>query len=75
MADLEDGPQDLVSPFSFVRSVLRIFHFIAEFQQCILDIIKAIGWWFAVARRTYWWHFSSFDRLIDSLIVRRGSSV
>ena len=50
MTDLEDGPEHLISLLALMRGILRIFHFVAKLEQGILDVVKAIGWRFAVAR-------------------------
>jgi hypothetical protein len=58
MVDLEDGPEYLMPLLAFVRSILGVFHFIAEFQQRVFDVLKAIGWGFAIAGCADRWHIS-----------------
>jgi len=41
VADLEDGPENFVFLLSLMRSILGIFHLIAELEQSIFDIVEA----------------------------------
>jgi hypothetical protein len=58
MADLEDRPEDLVFLFAFMRRILGIFHFVAEFQERVFDVVKARWGWFAIAGCADWRHLS-----------------
>jgi hypothetical protein len=49
MTDLKYWPQDLVSFFALMGSVLRILHLVAKFQQGVFDIVESIWWRLAVA--------------------------
>lgn len=50
MADLKNGPEDLMSLLPFMRCILGVFHFVAEFEECIFQIVKAIRWGLAITR-------------------------
>lgn len=53
---LEDGPDHLVLLAAFVRGIFCIFHFVAELEQGVFDVIKAIGWGLAVLCAADRWH-------------------
>lgn len=53
MSYLEDGPQHLVLFLAVMRRIFRIFHFIAKFEQRVLDVVEPRWWGFAVAGCTY----------------------
>lgn len=36
-----------------MRGILGILHFVAEFQESVLDVVEAIWWWLPVPRRSY----------------------
>lgn len=58
MANLENGPEHLVLLLALMRCIFGIFHFIAEFQECVFDVIEACWGWFAIARCANWRHLS-----------------
>jgi len=52
VADLKNWPEHFVPLLAFMRSVLGIFHLVAELEEDVFDIFES-GWWrFAVARCT-----------------------
>lgn len=68
MTDLEDRPKHLVPFLALVRSVFRVFHLVAELEKRILDILKAIRRWLAVASRSNGRHdcFALYFRMVSN---------
>ena len=64
MTDLEYRPEDFVFFLSFVRGILGIFHFIAELEQGIFEIVKASGGRLAIARGSDGRHDWSEDVMV-----------
>jgi len=57
VVNLEDRPEHLFPPFSFVRCVFSILHLILKLKQCVFEILETIRWRFSlVFRCTDWWH-------------------
>lgn len=50
VSDLKYWPQNLIPLLSFVRGILCILHLVAEFEEGVFDVIKAIRRWLATAR-------------------------
>ncbi len=73
VGDLEYRPQDLMPLLTLMRSVLCILHLVAELEQGIFDIIKAIWRWLATACRAYWRHRKVLWPSEKLAIPERGS--
>lgn len=57
VTNLKDWPENFMFLLALMRRILRILHFIAEFQQSIFDIIEPSWWGFAIAScRANGWH-------------------
>jgi hypothetical protein len=63
MTYLKYRPEDLMSFLALMRRILRIFHFIGEFQERVFDVVEAFGWGFAVARGADGWHLCGSELL------------
>lgn len=48
--DLKDRPQHLVLLLALVRGVLGVFHFVAELEQRVFDVVETLGRRLAVFR-------------------------
>jgi hypothetical protein len=64
MTYLENRPEHFMPLLALVRRVLGVFHFIAEFEEGILDIVEARRGRFLVARCSYGWHFALFPNIL-----------
>ncbi len=60
MRNLEYGPKHLVAPLALVGRVLGVAHLIAELEQRVFNVLKALGRRLAVARGADCRHFLFF---------------
>ena len=62
MANLKYRPQHLVLLLALVRRVLGVLHLVRELEERVFDVVEAVRWGLAGARRADGGHFSLGSR-------------